>query len=133
MPVGARRVLREGLLYGVIGGFQLVVDWLSFFTLTSLGVAVVPANVTGRIVGACFGFWLNGRFTFSRRGQAPPLGRPQLLRFVVVWLAAAALSTSAVWALAHMQGLWAAWVGKFMVDGLLAGASFLLSKYWVYR
>ena len=35
----------------------------------NLSVAVVPANLAGRVAGACLGFWLNGQVTFRRAGR----------------------------------------------------------------
>ena len=57
----------------------------------------------------------------------------QFLRYAGVWTGSATASTLAVWALAHAQGLQAAWIGKALVDVMLAGASFLLAKHWIYR
>ena len=129
----ARRLLREGLLYGLVGGLQLFADWLCFVALTSIGLAVVPANILGRVVGASLGFWLNGRFTFAKAGERAPLGRSQLLKFTLGWLINAVLSTLAVWALADARGLMAAWMGKLLIDGALAALGFAMSKYWIFR
>jgi putative flippase GtrA len=118
--------------YGLVGGVQLLADWLLFVVLTGLGLGVVPGNVLARMAGACLGFWLNGRYTFSRDGQ-PRLGGRRLLRFVATWAALTLLSTLAVQQLDQAQGLQAAWLGKPLVDAALAGVGFLVSKYWIYR
>lgn len=118
--------------YGLVGGLQLLADWGVFVLLTGLGLAVVPGNLLGRVAGASLGFWLNGRYTFSRDGQ-PQLGGRRLLRFLATWAVLAVVSTLAVRQLDLAQGLQAAWLGKPLVDAALAVAGFLVSKYWIYR
>lgn len=126
-------MVRQVIGFGLVGAAQIVLDWACFVALSALGVAVVPANLAGRVVGASLGFWANGRFTFARPGEAPRLGRRRLLRYVAFWLAMSSLSTLAVLALDHLQGLQAAWLGKPLIDAALAVLGFLVSKYWVYR
>ncbi len=126
-------MLRQVVGFGLVGGLQLLLDWACFVALTAIGVAVPPANLAGRIAGASLGFWANGRFTFSRPGEPPRLGRRRLLRFVLFWLAMTAISTLAVMGLDKMHGLHAAWLGKPLVDAALAGLGFLAAKYWIYR
>jgi putative flippase GtrA len=125
-------VLRQLVGYGLVGGVQLLADWLLFVVLTGLGLGVVPGNLLARVAGASLGFWLNGRYTFASRGQSR-LGRRNMVRFVLFWLAVTAASTWAVQALELQQGLHAAWLGKPVVDGVLAGLGFLASRYWIYR
>lgn len=124
--------LRQLAGYGAVGGLQLVLDWACFVALTAAGVAVVPANVAGRIAGASLGFWLNGRYTFAR-GGAPALGRRHALRFVAFWLATTAASTLAVQAMDSREGLQAAWLLKPLVEAALAVLGFLASRHWIYR
>ncbi len=125
-------MLRQAIGYALVGGVQLLADWLLFVVLTGLGLGVVPGNLLARVAGASLGFWLNGRYTFARNGQ-PRLGTRQLGRFTFLWLVTTTASTLAVHVLDQAQGLQAAWLGKPMVDALLAGAGFLASKYWIYR
>lgn len=127
-----RAMLRQALLYGVVGGIQLLVDWACFVALTLLGVPVAPANVLARISGALMGYWLNGRITFSRAGQSV-LNRASAIRFVVFWLLTTALSTTGVYLLDAEQGRLAAWLGKPLLDAALAVAGFLASRYWIFR
>lgn len=123
----------EGVPYAIVGGIQMLLDWGCFVLLTWLGMAVVPANLTGRLAGAIVGFGLNGRYTFAQKGQPLPLGRRHMARFVIGWVVMAVLSTIAVALLAHLKWLWVAWLGKPFVDGGLAVLGFLLSKYWIFR
>lgn len=124
--------LRQLVSYGAVGGLQLLLDWACFVGLTAAGVAVVPANLAGRIAGASLGFWLNGRYTFAR-GGVPTLSRRHALRFVVFWLATTAASTLAVQAIDAREGLHAAWLLKPLVEALLAALGFLAARYWIYR
>jgi len=124
---------RQAVAYCVIGGTQLTADWLCFVILSKLGLAVVPANLSARIGGAVLGFWLNGRYTFSQPDARSSLGRRQLVRFAISWSIVSICSTVAVSALAQYEGLWLAWLGKPIVDAVLALFGFLASKYWIYR
>lgn len=124
---------RELAGYGLVGLAQLALDWACFVLLTAAGCPVVPANLAGRVAGACLGFWGNGRFTFAADGAAPRLGPRRFGRYVVVWLVMAALGTLAVAGLDHLRGLHASWLGKPVVDGTLAVLGFLASKHWIYR
>lgn len=128
-----RQTQRQLLLFGLMGGLQLLADWLCFVALTFAGMDVVPANVIGRIIGAVLGFWLNGRHTFADSQSRPSLGHRQALRFAAGWLLTAVLSTAAVWLMDHFVGLSWARTGKFFVDGALALLGFVLSKYWIFR
>ncbi len=130
---GRSRTLREATAYVVVGGIQLLLDWLCFVLLTSLGLAVAPANLAARTFGAMIGFCLNGRYTFAKpTEQATPTQR-KLLRFLIFWLLVTAISTASVSALDQTKGLAAAWLGKPLIDSFLAFLGFLASKYWIYR
>ncbi|WP_339828887.1 GtrA family protein [uncultured Arenimonas sp.] len=126
-------MIRQVVGFGLVGGLQLLLDWACFVALTALGVAVLPANLVGRVAGASLGFWANGRFTFAKPGEPPRLGRRRLLRYVLFWLAMSVLSTLAVMGLDQLHGLHAAWLGKPLVDAVLAALGFLAAKYWIYR
>lgn len=128
-----RQTQRQLLLYGVMGGLQLLADWLCFVALTFINVDVVSANLISRVVGAVLGFWLNGRHTFADAQSRPSLGRRQAMRFAMGWLLTAAISTAAVSLLDGFAGLGWARMGKLFVDSLLALFGFLLSKYWIFR
>lgn len=124
--------VRQLFAYGLVGGLQLLLDWTCFVALTAAGVAVVPANVAGRVAGACLGFWLNGRFTFARAGQ-PVLARRNALRFLAFWVVTTAASTFAMQAIDAREGLQVAWLLKPLVEAALAALGFLASRYWIYR
>ncbi|NCT68746.1 MAG: GtrA family protein [Rhodanobacteraceae bacterium] len=124
-------LLRQGRHFILIGLLQWLVDWGVMVALSRLGMAVAGANLAGRVSGALLGFWLNGSITFAVPGRSP--GWRQLGRYLVLWCLAAAASTGAVWAIDQGFGLHGAWLGKPLVDGTLALASFLASRHWVYR
>lgn len=126
----ASRWTTQARLYVVVGGIQLLVDWLVFVALSAMGLPVVIANVTGRISGALLGFVLNARFTFSE--QNANSGRVALQRFITVWLLLTVLSSLAMQAINALVGLHWAWLGKPLVDALLAVAGFLASRHWIY-
>lgn len=126
------KLVRQGGAYGLVGLVQIGVDWLAYVLLTSLGLAVVPANLAGRVCGAMLGFTLNGLFTF-RGSEGARLGWRRLLKFLLSWGVMTAASTVAMaWIDAH-HGLGASWVAKPFVDLALAALGFLVSRHWIYR
>lgn len=132
-PSNVRPVLKQGMLYGVVGAAQLGADWLAFVALSYFGMSPAVANVLGRIVGASLGFVLNGRFTFRQADGSSHLHVRSLSRFAISWATMTALSTLLVTASVSALGLEATWITKPMIDVLLAVAGFVASKYWIYR
>ncbi len=122
---------RHARHYLLIGGIQWLVDWGVLVLLTHLGMAVVPANILGRVAGALLGYWLNGKLTFA--GEDTAIGRTQLLRFVAMWLCTSAISTWSLGSIDAAVGLKWAWLAKPGVEGVLGVFGFLLSRHWVYR
>lgn len=128
----SRTLLRQGLSYGVIGGSALLLDWGCFVALTAAGMATVPANLIGRVLGAGIGFWFNGTVTFKDAGGTR-VGWPQMRRFFLAWVTMTAMSTLAMYSIDKMLALHWAWVAKPFVDALLAAMGFLVSRYWIYK
>src|SRR5690606_31475504 len=62
--------VRQGFSYGVIGLIQIVVDWMTLVVLSYWGLSTTTANVLGRTAGATLGFWMNGKYSFGKPGQA---------------------------------------------------------------
>lgn len=131
--LAALPVARQLLLYGVAGGAQLLLDYMVFVSLTALGMAVVPANLTGRVTGACLGYFLNRHFTFANVVDRQRREHGRVLRFCIVWIGLTAVGTAVLEWLANAFDLKVTWIAKPLVDGLLAIAGFLLSRYWIYR
>jgi putative flippase GtrA len=128
---GAMSWLRQGRHFVLIGILQWLADWSVMVALSHAGLAIAYSNIAGRIGGALLGFWLNGRITFSRDGSRP--GSKQLVRYMVLWCSTATLSTLAVMLVDACCGLHGAWLGKPLIDTVLAIGSFLASRYWVYN
>ncbi|HDS1039169.1 TPA: GtrA family protein [Stenotrophomonas maltophilia] len=126
-------LLRQGSAYIVIGLLQLLLDWLVFVAATAAGLPVVPGNIAGRVAGMLLGFWLNGRITFADAQGRQRLGWRRFARFLPLWLLLTAASTLLVAAADQALGLQYAWLAKPLVEGALAGVSFLLMRYVVYR
>jgi putative flippase GtrA len=125
------KVLRQTRHFMVFGIVQWMADWVTLVGLSALGMPVASANITGRIVGAILGFWLNGRFTFAH--DASTLGWPQLVRYIALWGANTTISTFAISAIHAHANLYGAWLAKPLVEGILGLGTFLVSRYWVYR
>lgn len=125
-------LLRQSSRFVAAGIAQLLLDWAVMVALSALGVPLAGANLAGRVCGALLGFWLNGRWTFARDGQAR-LGWARLWRFVLVWLALTALSTWLMTSIAQALGLHQAWLAKPLVEVGLAVVAFFLWRHVVYR
>ena len=123
---------RQVLLFVLVGLAQLALDSATYIALTALGAGVPAGNVVGRIAGACLGFWLNGRFTFTADGR-PMLARRHLLRFVLAWTALTVVSTLALAHVADVGGLHWSWLAKPLVEAVLAGVGFFVWRNCVYR
>ena len=122
---------RHARHYTLIGGVQWLVDWGVLVAFTHLGMAVVPANIAGRVAGALLGYWLNGKVTFA--GDEHAIGPNQLRRYLTMWMATTAVSTWSLGAIDHWAGLQWAWLAKPAVEAVLGVVGFVLSRHWVYR
>lgn len=110
----------------------MLLDWLVFSLFLHLGWDVILANLCGRVSGATLGFWLNGRFTFARGGEAR-LGRRRLARFATLWLTLTLLSTVSLHALSLLLPRDALYWAKPIVEAGCAALGFLGARWWVYR
>ena len=122
---------RHAASYAVIGIVQWLVEYGLMLALSEWVMPVEPANVIGRLAGACLGFWLNGKWTFA--GDDTHVGRHAAMRFVAMWIALTVLNT---WIVAHLDdafGLRAAQLLKPVADLATGGIGFPLSRPWVYR
>lgn len=122
----------QGSAYQFFGLVQLLLDTAVFVLLTSLGVAVVPANIAGRIVGACLGFMLNGRVTFGTPG-ADGINRHAFARFVLLWMLLTMLGSGMLHMVQARFGIVETWYAKPLVEALLAVLGFAGLKFFVFR
>lgn len=128
-------MIRQPLLFLVVGGIQYLVDAGLYIVMISNGITTLPANITSRASAAGLGFLLNRYVTFGQRNES--LGRfaRSLFRFLLLFAAMTLISTLAV------LGLEVVWgsdntsriAAKLLVEALLAVASFLVSRFWVFR
>ena len=125
-------LFKQGSQFLIVGLLQLLLDWLVFVMATTLGMPVVPANILGRISGAARGFWLNGKVTFAKSGEAR-LGWSRFVRFLFIWVTLTIISSWLVAMVASQLGLQQAWMAKPLVEGTLAVLSFFLMRHVVYR
>lgn len=118
-----------------VGGIQYLLDAALFAVLISAGIATTPANITSRASAAAVGFVLNRYVTFGQRNDTLRRFRNSLLRFVLLWVSLTLVSTLAVlW----LESVWGSdsshrIMAKLAVEAVLAVASFLLSRFWVFR
>ena len=123
---------RQIVVFLVVGALQLAVDSTVFIGLSALGLAVIPANVAGRVTGATLGFWLNGRYTFATPGRLRLSGL-HLRRFIIAWLLLTALSSALLYVIEARSGLHATWLAKPVVEGINAMIGFVVWRQWVFR
>lgn len=117
--------------YTVIGIVQWLVEYGLMLVLSQWVMPVAPANVFGRLAGACLGFWLNGKWTFA--GDDTHVGRHAALRFIAMWIALTVLNTWIVAGIDDQFGLRSAQLLKPGADLVSGGIGFLLSRHWVYK
>ncbi|PZP60771.1 MAG: hypothetical protein DI597_11035 [Pseudoxanthomonas spadix] len=127
------QLFKQGSIFVVVGGVQLLLDWSVFVALSAFGLPAVPANLAGRVAGAMLGFWLNGRYTFASREGGARLGWSRFARFLAVWIPATVLSTWLIVLVEQRLGLQLAWLAKPLVEGVLAVLTFAASRYVIYR
>lgn len=121
----------ESIRFIAVGVLQVCIDSGIYIALTSFGLPTPPSNLCGRISGAAFGFWLNGKITF--KGQQQPRVGLRLVRYATLWIGMTIISTTLLTLIAHHAGLTHAWWSKPLIEGALGIVSFLVSRYWVYR
>jgi putative flippase GtrA len=127
-----RALGRQLPLFLLAGAAQVLLDWAVFVGLSAAGFPLAPSNLAGRIVGACLGFWLNGRYTFAGDGRSRLTGL-QLRRFVAAWLLLSLLSTLLLSAVQSHFDLHAAWIAKPAVEAAMAVLGFIVWRQWVFR
>lgn len=122
---------RQGGMFIAVGIAQVTLDSGVFIALTALGIPVAVANVFSRASGACLGFLLNGRYTFSEGG--PARNTPHHLgRFVLAWSLLTSVSTLIVHSIAELKSLQGAWLAKPLVEGSMAVVGFFVWRHWVF-
>jgi putative flippase GtrA len=126
-----RRLTTQGAAYVLVGLTQLLLDWAIFSALFAATGVALASNLTGRASAAGLGFWLNGRYTFARDGQAR-LGAARLTRYATAWLVITAVSSIAVLLTEWRFGAPALYWAKPLIEAGLAVGSFLIAKLWVY-
>jgi putative flippase GtrA len=122
---------RHATSYAVIGIVQWLVEYGLMLVLSQWVMPVEPANVIGRLAGACLGFWLNGKWTFA--SDDTHVGRHAAMRFIAMWMTLTVLNTWIVAFLDHQFGLRTAQLLKPGADLVSGGIGFLLSRHWVYN
>lgn len=117
------------LRFGVVGVTQNAVN-LGIFTVGIwAGLAYVPAAIIAAIVAVNLGFALNRLWTFGATGGGRLVGHA--VRYVVVYVAALAIGIAILVALVELVGLTPV-EGQLIAIGVVAPASFLAQRMWVF-
>jgi putative flippase GtrA len=127
--------MRQPLFFLIVGGIQYLLDAGLFALMISNGVATPPANVTSRASAAAIGFLLNRYLTFGQRDETLRRFGNSLIRFLILFAAMTLISTLAVLWLERVWGNdnTSRIIAKLLVEAVLAVASFLVSRFWVFR
>jgi putative flippase GtrA len=128
-------MLRQPLMFVLVGGAQYLLDATLYGLLLSAGLGIAPANVLARGSAAAGGFVANRYLTFGQRNDTRARFAGSLLRFIVLWLVLTAVSTGLMLAISACCGteLGVQVAGKLLVEAVLAVISFVASKFWVFR
>ena len=127
--------MRQPLFFLIVGGVQYLVDAGLYAVMISNGITTLPANITSRASAASMGFLLNRYWTFGQRNESLKRFVRSLLRFLVLFAAMTLISTLAILWLETVLGNdnTSRIIAKLLVEALLAIASFLVSRFWVFR
>jgi putative flippase GtrA len=127
--------MKQPLLFLLVGGFQYVFDAALYALFISIGINTLPANISSRAGAAAAGFLLNRYWTFGQREDTVKRFGASLARFIGLWLVMTLISSSAIVALEQSWGSdnTSRIVAKLLVEAVLAVASFLVSRFWVFR
>jgi len=123
------------LFFLIVGGVQYFLDAGLYALMISNGVTTLPANITSRASAASLGFLLNRYWTFGQRNESLKRFGSSLLKFLVLFATMTLISTLAVlwleiwWGDDNTSRI----IAKLLVEAVLAGASFLVSRFWVFR
>ncbi|MEQ8936266.1 MAG: GtrA family protein [Amphiplicatus sp.] len=110
-PSGAGAFRRHGgrmALFGGVGLFNTLTDFLVFAALVAGGFAPALANVAAFFVANAQSYAVNARVTFREQGAPAPLSFGGYARFAAAHLISLAVSTAIVLVLAEKLGPYAA-------------------------
>lgn len=126
-----RVLIRQASVFTAIGVILMGIDTGVFSLLHWLGLSLLPANMSSRVVAALASFYLNGRFSFAGHGEA----RPQAIRlgrYLIWWLLMTAISTAVLSACHQALGEQSVYAAKPIVEFVLAVVAFFVSRHWIY-
>jgi putative flippase GtrA len=128
--------LKQGALhqlvrYGIVGGIVYAADFGAFALLMWLMPdAYLPANIVGKTTGACVGFLLHKKFSFS--WDQKDSSKRQAAAYLLLFGTNLAASSLLMWFLVDYAKA-NAFIAKLFVDGIVIAASFVANRLWVYR
>ncbi|UEP31730.1 MULTISPECIES: GtrA family protein [unclassified Burkholderia] len=114
---------RQPLTYAAVGAVNTAIGVAVIYGLMGLGVAPIPANVGGYVVGLVISFVLNSRITFQ-----VGTSRRNLVRFLVV--AAIAYVGNLLVVIGVLKLTDAAHVAQAMGIPVYLAVGYLANKYW---
>lgn len=126
-------VMREAVMFGVIGVVNTLNDFVVYYTLTrSLSFfedRILLAKALAFIVASVFSFIMNRRLTFRVSG---PVTVSQLVRFYSTSGVAIVINVGSMYVLTHVFAVYDLFA-LVLTTGLTFVWSFIFSKFWVFN
>ena len=123
-----KRLLKELVLYGVIGLFSASIDTLSFYLLRRYGLLLPVANFIGVNIGIFLSFFLNTYLNFKKTTEL----KKRAVTFFFVGYCGLAVSSVIMYVGVRRMGKWELAV-KVLSVMIVAGLQFLLNKFITFR
>lgn len=125
---GLGALARMAVRFGVVGLASIAVYFAILFALRPVISAVAVLAFVAYIGSMAFNYVAQSRFTFG----ADARDRGAMARYVTMHLGCMAFNSGAMHLLVEVMGM-GLWTAQAMVTLCVAGSSFLLSRFWVYR
>lgn len=122
-----KQLIKQMLLYGVIGGLSAAVDVLVFTLLLQTGLYELVANIFSVHVGIFISFCLNRRYNFKKTDRIAK----RFVSFYLTGLLGLGLSSFILWG--GMQLSFSALVTKVFSVLIVAAVQFVINRFITFR
>ncbi|CAM3046095.1 GtrA family protein [Sporolactobacillus spathodeae] len=120
------RLLRQVIIFGLVGVMNTAVDFFTFLLLTQVfSIYFAFAQVISYSAGMLNSYLFNSKITFSASGKS----KTRLVKFIVLNVAVLLLTLIIMHSLLSLPLIIDKLISTFV--GLVV--NFLLSKYWVFK
>lgn len=127
VPASLRDLLWTGTKFGFVGLATVGVYFVVLALARPVAPGVVALSLLAYMVSAVFNFIAQARVTFGIQPNGNKLGR-----YILMHLLCMGLNSGLMYLLVERVGL-GLYSAQFLVTGVIATTSFVLSRLWVYR